>query len=73
MFTIVPEPVQIPDFIPLTEGNWIRKHRDGRTRNLRLLKITHEPEGDRLWFDDLRTGQHLSMLQSKFEKLIRQR
>ena len=70
---IIPEPVKIPDFYPITEGNWIIKNHDGRTRNLRLLKISHDPEGARLHFDDMRTGQYLSMLQSNFEKLIKKR
>ena len=67
------EPVKIPDFHPVNAGTWIIKHKDGRTRHLRLLKISHEPEGPRLHFVDYFTGESLSMPQNKFDALIKNR
>ena len=60
--------LSIPDFYPITEGNFIIKNEDGRTLNLRLLKITHNPYI--YWFDDMRTGKYYKIEKDVFDKLI---
>jgi len=65
--------MKIPDFMPVNAGTWIIKHKDGRTRHLRLIKISHEQNFNRLHFVDYFTGETLSMPEYKFNHLIENR
>lgn len=70
---IFPQPLKIPDFRPTNEGNWILKFKDGRTRDLFLIKVSHDPFGNILHFFDACYREYLSMPQEKFEQIIKRR